>query len=102
MIFDSVEQKNYVIQCVSSCREWTHQQSLQLSQKFDLAIQNGEVIPVEPPKVEGGSDPKPEGMTPPKPHDYTKINQDKNKRTPDNGRERDQTEPAGSKSDSGR
>lgn len=52
MIFDSQEQKNYVIKCVASCREWTHQESLQLSNQFDLAIQNGTIRdPKKTPKL---------------------------------------------------
>ena len=73
MIFDSIEQKNYIIQCVSSCREWTHQQSLQLSNQFDRSIQEGEIAkPEETGKVKTEG-----GMKPPKPSGHGKNNNQK-------------------------
>jgi hypothetical protein len=73
MIFDSQEQKNYIIKAVASCKEWTHQESLQLSGMFDRAIQDGEIVKAEETgkvKTEGG-------MKPPKPQSHGKNNNQK-------------------------
>jgi len=79
MIFDTPEQKNYVIQCVSSCREWTHQQSLQLSNQFDRSIQQGHILPLEEqPKA---ADPDSPESTKPAENEKKKLSDNGNKKT---------------------